>query len=99
MHEERHWISMIGMYARSKAGHDKGILYLIVGEDKESVYVCDGRTKKIEHPKRKNKKHVQPVKQYCSEGLLQRLKEGKTVQDEEIRKSIRTVEEKEGKNV
>ena len=90
---------MIGMYARSKAGHDKGILYLIIDEDGESVYVCDGRTKTMEHPKKKNKKHVQPVKQYCDRKLLQDLKEGKIVRDEEIRKSIQILEEKEGKNV
>ena len=54
--------TLTGMYAYSKAGHDKGTLYLIIKEDKESVTLCDGLLKTIEHPKKKNKKHIQPVK-------------------------------------
>lgn len=55
--------TLTGMYAYSKAGHDKGTLYLIIKEDKESVTLCDGLLKTIEHPKKKNKKHIQPVKE------------------------------------
>lgn len=47
--------TLTGMYAYSKAGHDKGTLYLIIKEDKESVTLCDGLLKTIEHPKKKNK--------------------------------------------
>ena len=43
--------TLTGMYAYSKAGHDKGTLYLIIKEDKESVTLCDGLLKTIEHPK------------------------------------------------
>ena len=50
---------MIGKLAYSKAGHDKHTLYMIVGEDAESVYLCDGRLRTVDHPKRKNKKHIQ----------------------------------------
>ena len=50
--------TLTGMYAYSKAGHDKGTLYLIIKEDKESVTLCDGLLKTIEHPKKKNKKQL-----------------------------------------
>ena len=32
-----------GMFARSKAGHDKGSLYLLVQVEPEYVYLVDGR--------------------------------------------------------
>ena len=50
---------MTGNMAASKAGHDKGGLYIIIREDEEYVYLCDGRLKKLANPKRKNKKHIQ----------------------------------------
>lgn len=46
---------MIGELATSKAGHDKDRLYMIVGEEGECVYLCDGRLRGVEHPKKKKK--------------------------------------------
>ena len=50
---------MIGELATSKAGHDKDRLYMIVGEEGECVYLCDGRLRGVEHPKKKKKKQLQ----------------------------------------
>ena len=33
----------IGGLVRSRAGHDKNELYVIMGLDERYVYVCDGR--------------------------------------------------------
>ena len=52
---------MIGELATSKAGHDKDRLYMIVGEEGECVYLCDGRLRGVEHPKKKKKKHIQII--------------------------------------
>jgi ribosomal protein L14E/L6E/L27E len=48
--------------AMSKAGHDKGRYYVIVKEEKTCVQVADGSFRTLEHPKRKNKKHIQAIK-------------------------------------
>ena len=53
---------MVGMLATSKAGHDKGGLYVIIREKGEYIYVADGRVRTVERPKRKNKKHIQIIK-------------------------------------
>ena len=53
---------MIGELVTSKAGHDKDRLYMIVGEEGECVYLCDGRLRGVEHPKKKKKKHIQIIK-------------------------------------
>lgn len=80
---------MIGMLAYSKAGHDKQTLYMIVGEDDESVYLSDGRLKPIEHPKKKNKKHIQPVKQGYDKSVQERLLAKQPVRNEEIKRVIK----------
>ena len=53
---------MAGLLAMSKAGHDKGALYVIIREEGEYVYVADGRIRTSDRPKKKNRKHVQIIK-------------------------------------
>ena len=47
-----------GAVVVSLCGHDKGKLYVVVGESKEKLLLCDGKNKKLSHPKPKNKKHL-----------------------------------------
>ncbi|GFI24568.1 hypothetical protein IMSAGC011_03369 [Lachnospiraceae bacterium] len=54
---------MTGFLAYSLAGHDKDTLYLIIEETKDFVYVVDGVIRTLERPKKKNKKHIQIIKQ------------------------------------
>lgn len=59
-----------GMLARSKAGHDKGQLYLITDIDPVYVYLADGKTRRLSKPKKKKQKHIRLIrKQYDTEGL------------------------------
>ena len=51
----------IGMLARSKAGHDKGHVYVIYNIEEAYVYLVDGNIRTLEHPKKKKKKHVQII--------------------------------------
>ena len=51
----------VGMLARSKAGHDKGHVYVIMKEEDAYVYLVDGSLRPIEKPKKKKKKHVQVI--------------------------------------
>lgn len=78
---------MTGMFAMSKAGHDKGTVYIIVKETKEYVYVSDGKLKGIINPKKKNIKHIQIIKK-SDEILREKLINGKQIYNEEIRKAI-----------
>ena len=49
---------MTGLLASSKAGHDKDKIYVIIREDKEYVWLADGKFKTIANLKKKKKKHV-----------------------------------------
>ena len=44
--------------ALAAAGHDRGTVYLILGEDGDRLLLADGRLRKLSRPKRKNRKHV-----------------------------------------
>lgn len=80
---------MIGELATSKAGHDKDRLYMIVGEEGECVYLCDGRLRGVEHPKRKKKKHIQIIHSSAQDTLIQIIKQNLPGERDEIDRQIR----------
>lgn len=47
-----------GSLVRSKAGHDKCELLCVVGLEEKTVWVCDGRQRPLNRPKKKNPKHL-----------------------------------------
>lgn len=51
----------IGMLAKIKAGHDKDSIYVITDIDDKYVYLADGAAKPVCNPKKKNRKHIQPI--------------------------------------
>ena len=79
---------MVGQFVFSKAGHDKGTLYVIVAEEGDFVYVAEGRLK------RKRRLHIQPVNRTVEETLCRKLAGREKVYDEEIKYAIRQVKEK-----
>ena len=80
---------MTGQIATSKAGHDKDTIYVIVNEDSEYFYLCDGRGKTPEKPKKKRKKHVQLIYAFAQDSIRTRLEAGDKVYPEEIRMTIK----------
>lgn len=53
---------MVGYLAYSIAGRDKDNIYFIVKEEPDYVWLVDGENRKLDNPKRKNKKHIQIIK-------------------------------------
>ena len=47
-----------GQVIKSQAGRDKDYLMTVVSCDEKSVYVCDGKERRLASPKRKNPKHI-----------------------------------------
>ena len=80
---------MIGELATSKAGHDKDRLYMVVGEEGECVYLCDGRLRGVEHPKKKKKKHIQIIHSSAQDTLIQIIKQNLPGERDEINRQIR----------
>ena len=77
-----------GMLVESRAGHDKGCLYIITDMDDKFVYVCDGRLRTVDHPKRKKEKHV-AKKSGVPEIIAQKLIDSRSVTNEDIKRVIK----------
>ena len=80
---------MIGRFARSIAGHDKGTLYVIVGESAGRYMMSDGRLKPVCDPKIKNAKHVQIMKAHVSEDTIKLIKECGGGVNEAVKRAIK----------
>ena len=79
---------MIGCFARSIAGHDKGTVYVIISADAEYVYLSDGRLKTIDKPKKKKIKHMQLANIKDSNIESKQKKQIKLI-DEDIKRAIK----------
>ena len=55
------------LFAKIKSGHDKNHIYYIVEKDDKYVYLANGTTKSMKHPKKKNPLHIQIIKQLPGE--------------------------------
>ncbi len=53
--------------AKSKAGHDKNHIYVVVGEEDNMLLLANGKTKPLAKPKRKKQMHIQPIKHLPAE--------------------------------
>lgn len=90
---------MIGMFAVSLSGHDKGKMYVIIQEDGEYVYLADGNIRPMESPKKKKKKHVQLIKTGLDKQLAGRLQNAEVIYNEEIKYAIKVKTKQEVTNV
>lgn len=76
-----------GMMARSKAGHDRNKLYIIIRSDAEYVWLADGIYKTVEKPKKKKKMHIQVIRR-IPEPPKSVLGSGRTLRNEDIKIAI-----------
>lgn len=80
------------LLAVSRAGHDKDIVYVVLEEEKEYVWLADGRRRTLQQPKKKKKMHVQLIR-HLSEEVQQQLRSIEL--DAHLRKAIAMYEKKE----
>lgn len=78
---------LVGSFCLSKAGHDKGFIYIIVDQKDDKVLVADGKIKKSESPKVKNIKHL-AVLDYRDNIINEKIK-NKNLSDVEIKYAIK----------
>ena len=50
-----------GQIVKSLKGHDKGNLLMVAGFDEKRVLLCDGKERKLNKPKSKSLKHIEPT--------------------------------------
>ena len=77
-----------GYFASSKAGHDKGTVYMILESD--DVYLSDGKLRPTDKLKKKKLKHVQLIKQKDSD-LAEKIEKNLFISNEEIKYAIKQI--------
>ncbi|MCI8838726.1 MAG: hypothetical protein HFG74_11835 [Hungatella sp.] len=78
-----------GALCASLAGHDKGELFVIIGESKEYVSLVNGECRSLDRPKKKKKKHIQIIHDEEERKRKSLIEDGR-IRDEEIRSMIRS---------
>ncbi|MBQ7920499.1 MAG: KOW domain-containing RNA-binding protein [Lachnospiraceae bacterium] len=81
--------NLIGRFAVSKAGHDEGTVYLIVGQEEQYLLLCDGEYKTLTNPKKKSLKHAQVVNTVTEAPMLSKLLNNEKIFDHEIKYAIK----------
>ena len=87
-------MDMTGMFAFSRAGHDKGRMYFVISEEDEYVYLVDGDLRPVEKPKKKRKKHIQPIKRGVDASLSAKAKGAQQMSKADVIEIEGTVVEK-----
>ena len=78
-----------GRFVRSLSGRDKGMILVVVGvTDDGYLLLADGKTRKLETPKKKKPKHVMllegaPTMVQTADGMLTNRRLKRAVQDAE----------------
>lgn len=52
-----------GRIVKSKAGHDREDFFVVIATLGEFAMIADGKHRKLQNPKKKNKKHLAPTKE------------------------------------
>lgn len=81
----------------SKAGRDKGQLFYVIDTDEQYVYLADGKSRKLEKPKRKKRKHVEQVPRTESR-IAEKIRNGEKVLNSELRKELASLGQKQSQN-
>ncbi len=78
----------IGQIVYVKRGRGKSNPFIVADLDKDFLYLVDGDTRKLEKPKKKNKKHIQIVNQ-IDYNIKKKLEEKLYLLDADIRKALK----------
>ena len=81
----------------STAGRDKGQLFYVIDTDEQYVYLADGKSRKLEKPKRKKRKHVEQVPRTESR-IAEKIRNGEKVLNSELRKELASFGQKQSQN-
>ena len=72
---------------RSDAGRDKGKIFVVLAVEGEYLLLADGKSRKVESPKRKKRRHVLFVAEDESR-LSERIKGEERITNSELRRTL-----------
>ncbi len=72
---------------RSSAGRDKGKLFVVLAVEGEYLLLADGKSRKVESPKRKKRRHVLFVSAEDTR-LAEKIKSEEKITNSELRRTL-----------
>ena len=72
---------------KSIAGRDKGKFFFVLEAEEEFLLLADGKTRRVENPKRKKCKHAQFVED-SSTRVAEKIRSGEKITNSELRKTL-----------
>lgn len=84
----------IGQLVISKAGRDKGDYFLVIDVAGDYAYLVNGKSRRIDQPKKKKIKHIQPT-HWISQEIAQAVQSYIKLMNADISKEIQLLLEKE----
>ena len=77
---------------RSTAGRDKGKLFFVLDTDGEFLLLADGKTRRLENPKRKKRKHTEFVERTDCR-VAEKLRSEEKITNVELRRTLAVFDE------
>ena len=77
----------VGQIVFSKAGRDKGNYFIVIDYKAPYVFLCDGKLRRLENPKKKKDKHIQTTN-FIDTELKVVLENQHRVNNADIRKTL-----------
>lgn len=78
----------LGQLVCSMAGRDKDRFFIVVAQpDENFVYIADGDLRKVENPKRKNRKHLRVFNSVAAD-LVEKMRNGKKITNQDLRVAL-----------
>ena len=72
---------------KATAGRDAGKLFFVLGTEEDFLLLADGKTRKLESPKRKKRKHAVLAARYeCR--TADKIRSGEKVTNSELRRTL-----------
>ena len=81
----------------SMAGRDRGQLFYVIDADEQYVYLADGKSRRLEKPKRKKRKHIEQIPRTESR-IAEKIRNGEKVLNSELRKELASFGQKQSQN-
>ena len=74
----------------STAGRDKGEVFFVLATEGDFLLLADGKTRPVERPKRKRRKHVELVQEGCGPAA-DKIRSSEKITNSELRKAIAAI--------
>ena len=72
---------------KSTARRDKGKFFFVLAEEEDVLLLADGKTRKLENPKRKKRKHTEFAARYQCR-VAEKIRSDEKITNSELRKTL-----------